>query len=377
MFPARTIAFYLPQYFPIPENDEWWGPGFTEWTNVAAASPLFRGHEQPKLPGALGFYDLRVHETRQAQAELAQAHGVEAFCYWHYWFGGKRILDRVFDEVLQSGRPNHSFVLGWANQTWTGVWHGAEDRVLIEQTYPGEQDHRRHFEYLLHAFRDERYFRVDGKPLFYFFHPELIPRVKDVTALWRELARSAGLRGLYLVGEIRNPIPLPSSLAPSMGLDALVPVRLPGLLRRSRHPVKWLRRRLNGSRLVAGRGPTLHDYQLATRDLVVAESVRLDVHPCVMPNWDNTPRSGRRGLVLRGSTPAAFSRHVAAAAAAIQHKPIQERLLFVKSWNEWAEGNYLEPDRAHGLAWLEALRDGLAGVGGDSGLGSPRELMPH
>ena len=135
---ARALAFYLPQYFPIPENDEWWGRGFTEWTNVAKARRLFPGHQQPTLPSELGFYDLRVPETRAAQAELAQEHGVEAFVYWHYWFGdGDRILDRPFREVQASGEPGISFCLAWANQTWTGIWHGAQDRVLKQQRYPG------------------------------------------------------------------------------------------------------------------------------------------------------------------------------------------------------------------------------------------------
>jgi lipopolysaccharide biosynthesis protein len=359
--PARVLAFYLPQYFPIPENDEWWGPGFTEWTNVASAKPLFRGHKQPQLPGALGFYDLRVPETRAQQAKLARDHGVEAFCYWHYWFAGRRILNQVFDEVLETGSPDQSFALGWANQSWTGIWHGAENRMLIEQTYPGESDHRLHFEYLLNAFRDDRYFRVDGKPLLYLYHPEMIPRVQDVMQFWRDLARRAGLPGLYLVGEHRSFEPVTESLPAAMGLDALTPVRLPSRLRRSRNPAKWLHRRVNGSRLVGGRGPTLRDYGRAAAEFVVSASSRPDVHPCVIPNWDNTPRSGRRGLILTGSSPSGFAREVAAAASAIQHKPLEQRLLFVKSWNEWAEGNYLEPDRLNGVQWLEALRMGLTG----------------
>ena len=178
---ARAVAFYLPQYFPIPENDEWWGPGFTEWTNTAKARPLFPGHRQPTLPSELGFYDLRVAETRQAQSELAQEHGVEAFAYWHYWFGnGDRILERPFAEVLASGKPGISFCLAWANQTWTGIWHGAKDRILKQQTYPGPEDEQRHFDTVLPAFRDERYLRVDGKPVFYVFRPEELARCRHL-----------------------------------------------------------------------------------------------------------------------------------------------------------------------------------------------------
>jgi hypothetical protein len=178
---------------------------------------------------------------------------------------------------------------------------------------------------------------------------------------WRDLARRAGLPGLYLVGEHRSFEPVTESLPAAMGLDALTPVRLPSRLRRSRNPAKWLHRRVNGSRLVGGRGPTLRDYGRAAAEFVVSASSRPDVHPCVIPNWDNTPRSGRRGLILTGSSPSGFAREVAAAASAIQHKPLEQRLLFVKSWNEWAEGNYLEPDRLNGVQWLEALRMGLTG----------------
>ena len=142
---ARVIAFYLPQFHPIPENDEWWGPGFTEWRNVAKARPLFRGHYQPRIPADLGFYDLRVPETRWTQAELAKSHGIEGFCYWHYWFAGRRILERPFNEVLQLKEPDFPFSLGWANQTWTGIWHGLNDKILIEQTYPGHHDYIAHF----------------------------------------------------------------------------------------------------------------------------------------------------------------------------------------------------------------------------------------
>ena len=143
--PARLIAFYLPQFHPIPENDQWWGRGFTEWTNVGKARPLFRGHYQPRLPADLGYYDLRVPEVREAQAELARNAGIEGFCYYHYWFGGKRLLERPFTEVINSGKPRFPFCLCWANQTWSGVWHGAPERVLIEQTYPGREDCVKHF----------------------------------------------------------------------------------------------------------------------------------------------------------------------------------------------------------------------------------------
>jgi hypothetical protein len=201
---ARLIAFYLPQFHPIPENDQAWGKGFTEWTNVAKAKPLFPGHNQPKIPADLGFYDLRLPEARQAQADLARAYGIEGFCYWHYWFAGKRVLERPFNEVLKSGEPNFPFCLAWANQTWTGIWHGCPDRVLIEQTYPGLADYTTHFYTLLEAFTDPRYITVEGKPLFLVYNPEELPDPKQFTDCWRDLAIKSGLKGLYLIGVARH-----------------------------------------------------------------------------------------------------------------------------------------------------------------------------
>ena len=230
MLKARALAFYLPQFFPIPENDAWWGPGFTEWTNAARARPLFRGHMQPTLPADLGFYDLRVAETRHAQGELARRYGVEGFIYWHYWFGGgDRILERPFREVLSSGEPDIGFALAWANQTWTGTWHGAADRVLKQQTYPGPEDDAAHFETLLPAFRDDRYLRIHDKPLFYVFRPEELPDAAAFVDRWQAMARNAGLDGIYLVAEVSDLLGRGGryTRADADGFDASVYMRLP------------------------------------------------------------------------------------------------------------------------------------------------------
>jgi hypothetical protein len=346
---ARVVAFYLPQFHPTAENNEWWGRGFTEWTNVTRAKPLFRGHHQPRLPADLGFYDLRVPEVREAQAELARTHGVTAFCYWHYWFAGRRILERPYNEVLASGRPDFPFCLAWANQTWSGIWHGASDKTLIEQTYPGAEDHRQHFQHVLQAFRDPRYLKVDGRPLFYIFRPEQLPDARAFTDRWRELADQAGLPGLYLVAEVSDLLgqgPKFSAIGEA-GFDAGVYVRLPVLLN-SRAQLKMrVRRKLlrqperyAHAREPPGLAPTLRNER---------------IHPCVYPNWDNTPRSGRRGLVVDGSTPDLFRKHLQAALSSVESLPAEQQLVFVKSWNEWAEGNYLEPDAALGSAFLRVI----------------------
>lgn len=205
---ARVIAFYLPQFHPIPENDKWWGKGFTEWTNVGKAKPLFKGHYQPRVPADLGYYDLRMPEVREAQAEMAREAGIEGFCYWHYWFGnGKQLLERPFNEVLESGKPNFPFCLGWANHTWTTkTWAngrmGQSTGMIAEQKYLGKEDYMMHFEYVLKAFRDPRYICVDGKPLFVVFDPYALPN--DFIPLWRELAQKNGLKDIHFVGYTQN-----------------------------------------------------------------------------------------------------------------------------------------------------------------------------
>jgi hypothetical protein len=346
---ARAITFYLPQFHPIKENDEWWGPGFSEWTNLAKARPLFRGHDQPHIPADLGFYDLRLAETRHAQASLARKYGVEAFCYWHYWFAGRRILERPFDEVLQSGKPDFPFCLAWANQTWSGIWHGSPNHVLIEQTYPGPEDDKRHFDHLLPAFGDPRYLRVNGRPLFYIFRPEQLPDPRGFARRWQMMARAAGLGGLHLVAEISDLLGGGPKAPPpeELGFDAGVYIRIPAEVTRTSTLKMRLRRKLL-------RHP--ETYRYAAVPAARADGYDADnIYPCVYPNWDNSPRSGRRAVVVTGSRPEMFRAHVRHAIASIHGNAPEERLLFIKSWNEWAEGNYLEPDTVHGHGFLQAL----------------------
>jgi lipopolysaccharide biosynthesis protein len=350
---ARAIAFYLPQFHAIPENDEFWGKGFTEWTNSAKAKPLFRGHYQPHIPSELGYYDLTNPDVRAAQAQLARDHGVEAFCYYHYWFAGRRVLERPINEVLSSGKPDFPFCLAWANQSWTGIWHGAPHRMLIEQTYPGMDDHRRHFEALLPAFSDPRYLRVDGKPLFIVYRPEELPDSVRVTDLWRELAVRAGLSGLYLIGEHANPKWDPNGA----GFDASAVVRLP---RRDKR-IPWSRPidRIAFTLSSWAGKPTVYRYDDVLNNVTTSPLANVESFPCVIPNWDNTPRTGANGLVLRDSTPEGFRRQIRRALSLLNGAAPDRRIVFVKSWNEWGEGNHLEPDQKFGRQYLEALRDEL------------------
>lgn len=347
----RKIAFYLPQFHPTPENNEWWGDGFTEWTNVTKSRPLFRGHIQPRYPTSLGYYDLRVSETRTAQSQLAISNGISAFCYWHYWFAGRRILERPFTEVLESGSPSVGFCLGWANQSWTGSWYGAHKRVLLEQTYPGEADNEAHFKAVLPAFLDDRYVKVDGRPLFYIFQPSGMPNIRQFVMQWHSLAKQQGFPGIFFVGERSQ---LLSGFIPSSGfhdeynLDATVITRLPATESIQSKIHNTVRRKLLG-------GPNVFRYQSSFTPLVVDRTL-VNVYPAIYPNWDHSPRSGRRGIVLTDHTPSKFSSHYEYATSIGLANKDEEQFVFIKSWNEWAEGNYLEPDRLWGTKFLEVLK---------------------
>lgn len=346
---ARLLAFYLPQYHPIPENDRWWGKGFTEWTNVAKAKPLFSGHHQPHIPAELGFYDLRLPEVRAAQAELARQNGITGFCYWHYYFGnGRRLLQRPFQEVLSSGEPDFPFCLAWANQSWTGIWHGAPDRVLIEQQYPGHDDFVRHFYELLPAFMDERYLKVNDKPIFLVYAPMDLPDPKRFIDCWQELAVKAGMTGLHMVG-IAD-----AGWSPAEhGFDAAT--FHPHLVRRRQQSrlQNYIQRLLPRPQVV--------DYKRFVDSSVFDSSMDFHYYPCVVPNWDNTSRCGCNGVVFRNASPDLFKKHLANAIDAVSQRDAQRRIVFVKSWNEWAEGNYLEPDMEYGHAYLEVIRS-LSGM---------------
>lgn len=355
----RLIAYYLPQYHPIPENDEWWGKGFTEWTNVVKAKPLFKGHYQPHIPSDLGFYDLRVPEVREAQARLAKEAGIEGFCYWHYWFGGKKLLERPFEEVLQSGRPDYPFCLGWANASWTGIWYDAADRVLMEQTYPGEDDHRNHFNYLLPAFSDYRYMKVDGKPIFLIFQPSDLSR-KDIE-LWRSMARSAGLKDLFLIGIVKDK--KEAEAIKEKNFDAFTISRTNG--RGTRLPLiqtifikifGWKNASVFYQQVFK---KPFHVYQ--SRDLLPfidqEENAGLDFYPCVMPGWDNTPRAVLNGQVWLNPSPTLFQDHLRKAINRVRGRTPDHQIIIIKSWNEWAEGNYLEPDQKFGDSFLKAIRE--------------------
>lgn len=359
----KIIAFHLPQFHPVAENNEWWGPGFTEWHNVAKARPLYRGHRQPNLPGELGFYDMRLAQTRQDQADLAREHGVHGFCYWHYWFGGRRLLEQPTEALLAEGRPDLPFCLGWANESWTGIWHGAPKSVLMEQSYP-PGDAAAHYTLLRRYFADPRYIKHDGKPLLYVYQPKYLPADGSYLRELRRLATNDGYPDLFIAGTWKpNPGGRFDS-ARDLGLDAAIVTNLSGRDTQSRaHVTDAVRRRLLAP-LAGKTGPQRLSYA-RTIYAMLPEPAQFDfpAYNTVIPNWDNTPRSGRRGLVLTGSSPALFRQALDRALsnlASASTKQTPGDFIFLKSWNEWAEGNYVEPDQVHGRDYLVAIREALA-----------------
>ena len=356
----KIIAFYLPQFHPFKENDEWWGKGFTEWTNVAKAKPLFRGHDQPKIPADLGFYDLRLPIIREEQARLAKEAGIEGFCYWHYWFGnGKRLMADIFDEVLETGKPDFPFCLAWANHSWYAkLWNkndSSKDRLLIKQTYPGDDDIRMHFEFLLKAFKDERYIKYDGAPVFVIFNPSDLPQ--HYVEEFQRLAKENGFtNGIYLVANITMRIQKEEDLLKA-GYDAVTYQRLTfknidSVAGRATRKLKSMviRKILNR--------PIISDYKEAIDYLIVPETdVSETVIPVIIPNWDHTPRSGVKGSLFKNASPENFKLLAKIALSVVSKK--NNKLIFLKSWNEWGEGNYMEPDLKFGKGFINALREAI------------------
>lgn len=365
---ARVLALYLPQYHPTPENDKYWGKGFTEWTNVAKAKPLFPGHYQPHLPADLGFYDLRLPQIREQQAELARNAGIEGFMYWHYWFGnGRQTLERPFREVLESGKPDFPFCLAWANHSWTnGTWTKSRtahsrNSMIFEQTYPGDDDYRAHFEYCLPAFRDHRYVTVDGKPIFAVWNPDDIPDAARFISLWRRLADEAGLPGIHFVA-IRTLRTSPSrDTLLSLGFDAV---------NESNFRMWQAECAAFGSQVVkrgvhlltklTGIPTQIFPFRKIIRNLCSDDDYREDTYPTILSGYDRSPRAGSRATIYTGVTPEHFAAHVDDVLRHVEGKSDQHKIVFLKSWNEWGEGNYIEPDLRYGSAMLDALAERLA-----------------
>jgi|GEM_PF-1047768 len=343
----RLIAFYLPQFHPIKENDEWWGKGFTEWTNVVRARPYFRGHHQPHLPTDLGFYDLRLPEVMEEQVKLARSYGIGGFCFYYYWFNGRRLLERPLDNMLASGMPDFPFCICWANENWSRRWDGSEDDILMKQEHSPESD-ARFIRDIIPMLRDPRYIKVQGKPIILVYRVNLLPDPASTAHIWRTICAEEGIPSIHLCAVqsfgITNPRPY--------GFDAAV--EFPPHTKRAL--------------IDPGRMPDLdpsfegyiEDYLQVARHQVSLPPAHYLKYRGIMPSWDNTARRRNRGHVIINSSPSAYEAWLQVLIQeALEDRSPEDSLIFINAWNEWGEGNHLEPDQKNGHAYLEATRRAL------------------
>jgi hypothetical protein len=352
----KVLALYLPQFHPIPENDKWWGKGFTEWTNVARAKSLFDGHHQPQIPADLGFYDLRLRETRHQQVELAKTYGIHGFCFYYYWFAGRRVLERPLDEFASDVDLDFPFCVCWANENWTRRWDGAEHEVLLGQNHTPETD-RAILDDLLPLLKNPRYIHVDGRPLFVVYRPSLIPNIERTAESWRAAAQRAGLPGLYLCTveafghSFTNPCRIGFDAAmefPPHGFGFSCPNIAPTI-----------------PHLPAAFTGKILDYHAMVDQFINRRTPPYKLFRGVAPSWDNSARRGLNATIFTHASPEAFAVWLSFAVDyTVRHHPPHERLIFVNAWNEWAEGAHLEPDQKNGHRYLENLRCAVADSSG-------------
>jgi len=365
---VRAIAFVLPQFHPIPENNEWWGKGFTEWSNVTKAKPLFEGHYQPHLPADLGFYDLRLPEAREAQAALAREYGIHGFCYYHYWFNGRRILERPVDEIVASGRPDFPFCLCWANENWTRRWDGEDQEILLKQNYSPEDDVQ-HIRALAKYFQDPRYIRIDKKPLMLIYRVANLPDPAGTVSRWRAEMEKLGFPGIFLCN-VEN---IPGDRVPrSVGFDAAIEFApdstvIPKAKRRS---LPWrVARKL---RLVdrTFKNHYISSYSELMQRMLSKPPVDYPRFSGITPSWDNSARRKMGALIFEGATPQLYGQWLSEIVKRTRQRPPAEQVIFINAWNEWAEGNHLEPCTRWGRAYLEETLRGLNHAGSQGKNGS-------
>jgi len=372
----RTIAIYLPQFHPVPENDEWWGKGFTEWTNVTKAKPLFDDHYQPHLPADLGFYDLRLPEIREEQAKLAKEYGIHGFCYYHYWFNGKRILERPFQEVFESGKPDFPFMLCWANENWTRTWDGGDSHVLLEQKYSSEDD-LNHIRTLIPYFKDPRYIKIDGKPVFAIYRSTIFPDMEQTIKIWREEALKQDLE-LYICRF--ESFGTEGEQFLHAGFDAAIEFQPHSFFfkKKEGEPVKTLKDEVSVNTIKSSLVYRLNkiknnifadqkskgfiinyqdvvNYGLAERP----EILNYKRYRCVVPGWDNSARKKQNFIILKDTSPKLYGNWLKKILKKFTPFSNEENLLFINAWNEWAEGNHLEPCQKWGSQYLQATKVAL------------------
>jgi len=353
----KIIAYYLPQYYPFKENNEWWGKGFTEWTNVGKAKPLFKGHYQPKVPSELGYYDMRLPLIAEEQAELARIAGVYGFCYWHYWFGdGQELLEMPLKRVLETGKPDFPFCLGWAAESWMAKnWNKdgfTKDVVLMEQRFPGTKDNEEHFYKYLNAFKDPRYIRIEGRPFFLLYGLKNFTDIQCFMDQWNELIKKNGVAdSFYFVGfpNLKKDF----DVCERVHFDAIT---IGNLINTSYYKNGLHRKGMRFIERIIGRlrkRPIMIDYNEVIDKIWDDKCNDDDFLPTLIPNWDHTSRSGYNGTMFYNTTPELWEKMVKKVITNTKNK--KNKIIMLKSWNEWGEGNYMEPDLKYGRQYIDIL----------------------
>lgn len=338
---VRIIAYHLPQFHTVEENDLWWGKGFTEWTNVRRAKPLYKNHQQPKTPLGNNYYNLLEKKTVNWQAELCNSFGIFGFCYYHYWFSGRKILEKPLENLLEWKDIDQKFCFCWANHDWNRSWEGTR-KLLIEQTYGGEEEWQAHIAYLLPFFRDRRYIRIDDKPIFVIYDSQSVPNLEARLSFYQRVSKENGLPGIYFISSRNSRSQAPCS--PSMSAEVL---REPGYTWSQLH----LSRFVNRLKRALGVGVSKIGYRrIQSRILKNYEPTNRTILPGIFVRWDTTPRHGKRGTVMVGASPKTFFEFLEKFRMRLQHD-----VVFVNAWNEWAEGMYLEPDEETQFEYLRVL----------------------
>ena len=337
----RLIAFFLTQFHPIPENDEWWGKGFTEWTNVTKASPLFDGHYQPHLPTDLGFYDLRLRESRHEQIRLAKQYGIDGFCYHYYWFSGTRLLNRPLDDMLVDRESDMPFCLCWANENWTRRWDAAEHQVLISQKYLPDDD-LNFIKSLVPFFKDPRYIKLRGEPFLIVYRPQHLPNPRSTVQVWRDYCETVGIGKIHICAALTHG----NEQYGQFGFDSGVEFPPHNLNCRNVNDRIEFHDQFYGN---------AREYQDIAQTYLTRQYRESNVFKTVFPSWDNTARSRERALVVLNGTPHNYEHWLAKTLdQTVNTYPNEDNLVFINAWNEWAEGCHLEPDRRFKLEFLEA-----------------------
>lgn len=368
---VKLIAIYFPQLHAIPENDAWWGKGFTDWDSVRSARPLYEGHYQDRVPFQGDYYDQSDVQTLRRQVDLARQYGIYGFCHYHYWFDGKQLLETPTRLMLQHADIEMPFCLSWANETWSRRWDGRDHHVLIQQTHPADPVRwKLHYDYLIHAWRDPRAIRIDGKPVFIIYRPQRIDKIDDMLAYWRQLAVKDGLPGLYFIFQKQYELPNESCLRAFDALFQFQPfeaINSPGYdLNSIKHSrffklVRSLPERyqdmLRGVRAKFIKELTFHDYSQVWRQAAeIRPHARLHTYPGGYVDWDNSSRYKHRATIFREASPQAFEEGLSRVVGSMPQRALPEPFVFINAWNEWAESAYLEPDEKFGFQYLEAIR---------------------